>query len=57
MSINLNDHLSMFIVAGFYYWFMGDELGAKTCWETGEYVLRQTFMTIPNPKEQKHDWA
>jgi hypothetical protein len=48
MKAHLNDHLSMFIVAGFYYWFMGDELGAKTCWETGEYLLQNIFITIPS---------
>ncbi len=39
-AIDLKEYITGMFTAGVYYWLVGNELGAHTCWETGAYVLK-----------------
>jgi hypothetical protein len=46
--MDLSEHISGLTVAGFYYWFTDNELGAITCWKAGVAIL--PMLAVPNPK-------
>jgi hypothetical protein len=41
--ISFREHISGLFVAGVYFWLVGDELGADTCWETANTLLDNTI--------------
>jgi hypothetical protein len=48
MVLSLSEHITGLFVAGYYYWFIGNDLGAESCWEAGVAILPK--MVIDNPR-------
>jgi hypothetical protein len=44
-ATELKEYITGMFVAGVYYWFVGNELNASICWDTGVYVLKYVNAT------------
>lgn len=58
--MTIKEHLTGLFIGGFYYWLVGDYLGADTCWKTAvELIPLQYFEQTKtfDYTSRSHEWS